>query len=85
MCSDVCVGRFFGRERLLRETDAADDFLEARVGAKRVEPWAEKDAGVEAFVESFLEPKHGLIEIAESSVDGGDFGAVGIGCVGVGF
>jgi hypothetical protein len=37
---------FFAAKKLLRRADAADDFLEAQVDAERVEPWAEKDAGV---------------------------------------
>jgi hypothetical protein len=54
----------FASQELLREADAADDLLEAGVGAERVEAEAEQDAGVEAFVEGFLEPEHGLIGVA---------------------
>jgi hypothetical protein len=48
----------------MRKADAADEGLKVRVGAEGIEARAEQNAGVEALLEAFFRPDHGLIVVA---------------------
>jgi hypothetical protein len=54
--------KFYG---LSNKTNPAQEVLESRVGAQRVEAWAEEDTRIKSLFIASFEPSHCLILIAE--------------------